>query len=106
MKQTYINPQVGDLIVFKNKRKFNSFYGKTFEIPKDKLLIIVSLIGGSVCLLNGKCLGIWYLNLICEQCEEYTYVLRGGLVNEESDLKNCLFDSDIYLIQRKVMCAT
>jgi len=106
MKQTYINPQVGDLIVFKKSKKYNFLYGKPVTIPSDKLLIIVSLIGGSVCLLNGKCLGIWYLNLISEECEEYTIVLRGGLVNEESDLKNCLFDSDIYLVQRKVICAT
>lgn len=104
MKEAYIVPVVGDLIILKKERKIRIFYGDSYEIPKDKLLIIVSMLGGSLQLLSGKSLGIWHLNLLSEEGQEYRLILRGGLVSEESDLKECLFDSDVYLIQRKVVC--
>jgi hypothetical protein len=104
MKEAYIVPVIGDLIVLKKERKIRIFYGDFYEIPKDKLLIIVSVVGGSLQLLSGKSLGIWHLNLLSEQGQEYRLILRGGLVSEDSDLQECLFDSDVYLVQRKVVC--
>lgn len=106
MRESYVVPMIGDLVVLKETRKIKSFYGRYYEIPKEKLLIIVSSVGGSLSLMSGKTVGIWYLNLISESGEEYNLVLRGGLISEESNLKECLFDKDIYLIQRKALCVT
>lgn len=100
----YIIPQVGDLIVFKKTKKIRVLYGKTYDIPSNQFLIITSSVGASLNLLSGKLLGIWYLNLISQDGKEYSYILRGGLVSDDSNLKECLFDSDVYLIQRKVIC--
>lgn len=106
MRESYVVPMIGDLVVLKQIRKVITFYGKFYEIPKDKFLIIVSSVGGSLSLLNGKTVGIWYLNLMSEDGVEYNLVLRGGLITDDSDIKECLFDRDIYLIQRKALCVT
>ena len=103
-RDSYISPCVGDLIILNKERKVRIFYGDSYEIPKDKLLIIISILGGSLHLLSGKSIGIWHLNLLSEQGQEYRLILRGGLIDENSDLKECLFDTDVYLIQRKVVC--
>lgn len=106
MRESYVVPMIGDLVSLKEIRKVKTFYNNFYEIPKDKFLIIISVVGGSLSLLSGKTLGLWYLNLITEDGKEYSLVLRGGLITEDSDLKNCLFDTDIYLIQRKALCVT
>lgn len=106
MRESYVMPMIGDLVVLKQVRKVKTFYNKIYEIPKDKLLIIISSIGGSLSLLSGKTVGVWYLKLITEEGTEYNLVLRGGLITDDSDMKECLFDKDIYLIQRKALCVT